>query len=260
MILVGSKGRPAMPITRWLPDEYITALVEPQEVDAYRAAHPTMRLVVLDRNDGGFGYMLNSMVRYALAEGIHHYLFADDDVTGLVARPAMGEKFKRVHGPEAASILHRHVGLARDNRLAQLAISFAGHSWGSRRPTDDVVGAWGMFAADARAIAAVGYYDETLPVFNDWDVSARLLLAGHRTARTNLVSFQHKMKSMPGGIEAVYKRTELIESAALRMQDRYGPQAVRVMHHAGHGLVEPRFNWKKLGKRKESHESRSVVA
>lgn len=257
-VFVGSKARLGMPILRWLPAEHITAFVEPAEADAYRAAHPGLDLVVLDRNDGGFGFMLNAMARHALVNGIGNYLFSDDDVFGLVARRSMADRFQRVVGADAMAILQEHITLARSNRLAQLAFSFAGHSWGTRVATQQQVGAWGMFVADARAIAAVGFYDETLPVFNDWDLSARLILAGHRTARTNLVSFQHKMKSQPGGAESIYQRAGVVEAAARTLQLRYGSEAVRVVRVQEHGLVEPRFNWKKLT-RKESHEARAVV-
>lgn len=249
IVYTGSKARFAMPIVRWLPPHHIKVFVEPSEADEYFRRYPDADLVVLGKNDGGFGYMLNSMVQHALEIGQRHYMFSDDDVFGLTARESMNKKFHRIDGDLAASVLQKHMHLARDNRLAQLAVSFAGHSWGARRATDESIGAWGMFVADPAAAASVGGYDETLPIFNDWDLSAKLLLAGHRTARTNLLSFQHKMKSQPGGAQTIYDRAERVQQAAMELQARYGTEAVRVKHVAGHGLVEPRFNWKKLKRR-----------
>lgn len=80
---------------------------------------------------------------------------------------------------------------------------------------------------------------------NDWDFSARLIEAGYKTGRTNLTSFDHKMKSMTGGAEEIYKKKESVKEAAHIVADRY-KHAAKVVYNEDHGLHEVRFNWKKL--------------
>lgn len=249
-VYVGSKNRIPMPIARWLPLESVTLFVEPTEEARYRAEYPGVgRLVVLEECDRGFAYLLNQMARYAHSVGERHYVFADDDITGLVARATMAHRFSRVSGEGAARLLHQTLELGARLGYAQVAVSFAGHSWRADQASVDNVGSWGMLVVDVEAMLAVGGADESLYTFNDWDLSARLLLAGKRTVRTNLVSFQHKMKSVPGGAEQFYRRQDLVEGAARTLAERY--EGVRVVKVPGHAMIEPRFNWKKLALRRE---------
>jgi hypothetical protein len=249
-VYVGSKNRIPMPIARWLPLSNVTLFVERTEEARYRAEYPGVaRLVVLEHNDRGFAYLLNAMARYARSVGESHYLFADDDITGLVVRPTMAHKFVRVRGEDATRVLRQTLDAGSRLGYAQLAVSFAGHSWRAAKASESQVGAWGMLVVDVEAMLSAGGADESLYTFNDWDLSARLILAGKRTARTNLVSFQHKMKSVPGGAEQFYRRQDLVEGAARTLAERY--EGVRVVKIPGHEMIEPRFNWKKLALRRE---------
>jgi GT2 family glycosyltransferase len=239
----GSRKRPSLPLLRWCSDPLV--FVEPQELDEYRTKHPTLSFATLPKNDGGFSYLMNQMVRHTLEAGRRYFFFVDDDVTDLKSRATLADKFRRVPDVSLQGTLGELLGLATDAGLAQLAISFAGQSWAAKKAIQENVGAWGAHLTDASAVRAVGGYDESLPCFGDWDMSARLILAGHRTARTNLVTFVHKMKSQPGGAADVYARRELVREAAHRVAAKF-PGCATVKFVPSHGLDEVRFNWRKL--------------
>lgn len=239
--ITGSRQRLSLPLLRWCPDPLV--LVEPQELGAYRAAHPNVQIEPLQKNDGGFSYLMNQMVRRTIEAGDRYFAFTDDDVTDLRWRESLTDKFVRV--PVVEIVLASLFAIAQAEDLAQLAVSFAGASWGAKSARQDGLGAWGVHITDARAVRAIGGYDETLPCFGDWDMSARLLQAGYRTSRTNLVTFVHKMKSQPGGAADVYSQQERVREAAERVAAKF-PGAASVRWVPAHGLHEVRFNWRKL--------------
>lgn len=239
--ITGSRQRTSLPLLKWCPDPIV--LVEPQEFTTYHTAHPELTLEALPKDNGGFSYLMNQMVRRTIEAGDRYFAFTDDDVTDLRLRDTLADKFTRVPDTECALASLFQIAQAED--LAQLAISFAGASWGAKKERQDGMGAWGVHITDARAVRAVGGYDESLPCFGDWDMSARLLQAGYRTSRTNLVTFVHKMKSQPGGAADIYARQDLVRQAAERVAAKF-PGCATVKFVPAHGLHEVRFNWRKL--------------
>jgi hypothetical protein len=241
--LTGSKGRLSLPISRWTSAP--TVLVEPAEFDAYRDQHPKLNIWAMERDGAGFGYLLNYMVDHTLKHGSRYLVFADDYLLGLRLRPRIGTKWKTVKFDEAQRVIQLLVNLCATSGYAQVAAAFEGHAAFARREYDTPVGAWGLHVTDCQAVQAVGGYDESLRIFHDWEMSARLICAGYKTCRCNLVAFRHKMKSMPGGAECVYQDGDAVKEAAEQVRAKY-PWACKTKYVESHGLWEIRFNWKAL--------------
>lgn len=240
--LCGSKGRPHLPVKAWAKPEII---VEPQELELYKAQNPGFSFHVLPESDRGFSYMMNAMIRICLARGYRYFVFTDDDVLGLKARESVADKFTRVKHETAQEAVQKEFEFMKAQGLSQLAISFSGQSWSATKPYVEPSGSWGVYICDAVAAQAVGGFDEKLILFADWDMSARLLQAGCRVARTNLVTFEHKMRGMAGGAEGLYAQKERVKASAERVAAKYGPGA-RVVFVEKHDQFEVRFNWKAL--------------
>lgn len=243
LILCGSLGRPHLPLLKWAERPVI--LVEPQELDLYNSQHPELEYVVLPKSGQGFSYMMNQMVKACRDRGERYFIFSDDDVTGLRARPKIGGDWKTLSPSEATVELSKVVEIAKAQEIAQVAISFAGQSWGVNKAYQHPVGAWGVYVCDALAVQAVGGFDESLWIFSDWEMSARLIQAGYHTMRTNLVTFVHKMRGMEGGADWLYQHKDRVQEACLRIKAKYG-DAVRIEWVPEHGQHEIRFTWKKL--------------
>lgn len=200
--------------------------------------------------------MLNRMVRLTLDSGKRYFVFCDDDVERLNYRTTLDksapdgagylrtvQSTRRPDRLPARKILTGLVREAARGRFAQLAVSFNG-IWTATTEIQEPVGSWGVHVTDARAVAALGWYNEKLPIFNDWEMSARLIEAGYRCGRTNLVSFCHVMRTYEGGAQVVYDRPRIVRAAAQELADRW-PEAARVVTAHGN-LAEIRFSWKKF--------------
>jgi hypothetical protein len=125
-------------------------------------------------------------------------------------------------------------------------MGFAGHQRFYRRSVDTGVGAWCIVLNVVRDLDAVGGYDEDLPIFNDWDVSGRLLRSGRMTARMNGWLFRHKMKALDGGAADIYRSRATMERAITMLQRRFGEDVVRRV--IAHNQPEARFRWSRLAK------------
>lgn len=211
--------------------------VEPREREEYELSHgDRQRIVMLDRNDGGFPTLLNAMLARATSEEWPWFMFCDDDVRGFKWRPK---------GPADLNEVYRRAVIVGEERgYSQVMVSFAGHNWFYDGDVKERVGAWCAIVQRTEDLVEVGGYDEDLPIFTDWDMSARLLLAGKMTACWYEAMFVHKMKSMEGGAADIYRHPEVLTSAIERLRDRYGEKAVRVVE--AHGQPEPRFRWDRL--------------
>ena len=242
-ILTGSLSRTSLPLLKWAPDPIV--FVEPQEFDLYRTIHTGIKIKQHPRAKMGFSGMMNELVRYTLESGRRYFCFTDDDVFGMKYRSSCDEKFKRISGPEVQLRLSEALQTMKSAGAAQMMISFAAVSWGVKVPYQSPVGAWGVYLCDARAIKTVGGFDETLWIFADWELSARLIQAGYRCMKTNLLTFEHKMKSMEGGAASLYRDKDRMLEACERVRSRY-PHACRVKFVPEHGQHEVRFNWRAL--------------
>ena len=242
-LLTGSLSRMSLPLLKWAPDPIV--FVEPKEIADYKFLHPHVKFVVHPKNGMGFSGMMNQLVKYTLENGEKYFCFTDDDVLGLRARNNIEEKFERIKFEQVAEVLEKNLALMKEAGAAQWTISFAANSWAAKKAYDSPVGSWGIYLIDAEAIRDVGFFDEELWIFGDWEMSARLIKNGYKVVRTNLVTFEHKMKSMSGGAEHVYAARERVMEACERVKNRY-PDACKIKFVEEHGQHEIRFNWKAL--------------
>lgn len=243
-ILCGSLGRPSLPLLKWAPDPII--FVEPQEFDLYTSQHlGRVRIVKHPRSGMGFSGMMNQLVNYTLETGRRYFCFTDDDVYGMKYRATCEDRFARIQGDEVRKRLHEALEKMKQLRAAQMSISFAAVSWSVKVQTQGPVGAWGVYLCDAQAVKTLGGFDETLWIFSDWEMSARLIQAGYPCLRTNLLTFEHKMKGMDGGAADLYKDQKRVHDACEQIRRRY-PAACRIDWVEEHGQHEIRFNWRAL--------------
>lgn len=232
---IGSKNRLDFPMGRLFAGG--TLLVEPQEFKEYRARYSSIyKVVELLQNDRGFGFMLNSILLKAIADDNQYYLFCDDDLLGF--------SWRDKHPFRMLEMFNRGVQIMEQHGLSQLMISFAGHNWFSKTDLKFKIGAWGCFIAKADDLMAVGGYDVDLPIFNDWDISAKLILAEKKTACWYEPMFNHKMKSRAGGAQKLYEQKGTTEKAIAILKQRYGDKVIKEVQ--AHGQTEARFNWAKL--------------
>lgn len=235
ILAVPSKGRLNYTIGKVFPQH--TLFVEPQDLAAYREKFPNQEIVDIGRNDMGFGYVCQKIVEYVLSKGQRYFLFTDDDIWGVVRKDKQPFNVDR--------FLFEAEQLLRETNYAQIGVCFQGHGHFYPKKLTENKGIWGLGIYDAEKIMRVGGYDQILMAFNDYEITARLLMNGYKVAIWSDYLFQHKMKSQNGGLMGFYKNPELMKRQAYRVKKRYG-DVCKVIYHEEHGFFEIRFRWSKL--------------
>jgi hypothetical protein len=237
VIAIPSKNRPDYTAGKFFSD--YTLFIEPQDKKKYSFFKGEKR--VLKENDKGFGFVLNEILDYTLEKDCKYFLFVDDDIYGIKRRDKSDFKEKE--------FLEEGINIMESRKLSQLWISFAGHNWYEKGEIKDGGAVWGMHISNAEHIKRMGGYLNSLILFNDYEITARLVSKGYKVAGWYKYMFQHKMKSKKGGAEMFYKKRNLVLSQCLYLKERYG-DAVRVFENESHNMLpEVRFNWRKLKKR-----------
>lgn len=231
---IGSRNRYLFSLSRIFSGA--TLFVEPQDYDNYYTLYKNQfNIVKLNGNDRGFGYLLNSMLLYAVNNKFDHYVFCDDDILGFDFRV------------RATNLCH-HIAIMEKIMLekdyAQLMMSFKGHNWYYKEQIKEKIGAWCYILNDTYKLTKVGGYDEGLRIYNDWDISAKLIKAGYMTACYYDAMFNHKMKSQQGGAFDLYKKQEVLDNAEKILRQKYGDKCIK--NKIIHNQKEIRFIWSKL--------------
>lgn len=242
-IYIGSKNRIGLPISRLLSGA--TLFVEPQEYEAYKKAWgDKFEIVQLKENDRGFGYMLQAQLEHARENHVPAYCFMDDDVDAFTAR-------KTIDQPTIQNFLEGAIHALEERGLSQVQMSFAPHNWyvkDSVEPWKNYTPSWCVFVNKTEDLLKVGGFRTDLPLFNDYEMSARLVKNGFKTATWYEYLYSHTMNkvNLGGGLHDLYKnRLDKIEAAANLIVEEYGAENVRRVV-GGTGLPEIRFRYKKL--------------
>lgn len=233
-VFIGSKGRLLFPVSKLISGA--TLFVEPQEYDDYNMLHgKNFTIVKLPENDKGFAYLLNQMLAYAQEKQFEHFFFCDDDILGFSSKDKISSLNQE---------LCKMIEIADKKNYSQLMMSFKAHNWFYDGLIKERIGAWCFILNKTADLVKVGGYDATLPIYNDWDMSAKLITEGHKTACYYGAMFSHKMKSQKGGAEFIYKKQELLDTAKSILEEKYGKECIKEVD--AHGQKEIRFQWSKL--------------
>jgi hypothetical protein len=235
-IVVPSKNRIDYTIDKVLGKD-MTLFLEPQDKEKYKERTEGSQVVIIPKDNMGFGYVLKYIVDWCYSRGERYILFADDDIFGL--------KRKDKKEFSVSDFLLEAEKIMKENYYAQLMISFSGHNWYYKERIKERIGAWGMVLLDLKQITEIGNYDSCLKIFSDWDISARLISKGKKVACLYDYMFLHKMKSKDGGAMEYYKNNNFMKVNCLYMKKKYR-EKVKIIFHKEHNQFEIRFNWKKL--------------
>lgn len=233
-IFIGSKNRLLFPVHKYIYGA--TLFIEPQEHEQYSKLYDnTFNIVTLEDDNKGFGFLCNQMLNYANKNDIKTYFFCDDDIFGF--------KFREKKTNLNTELMRMEI-LLKDNNFSQLMMSFSGHNWFYKKNIKKKIGAWCFVLNKVKDLLEVGGYDESLSIYNDWDMSAKLIRDGKETACYYNAMFEHKMKSQKGGAEIIYKKQGLMDVAKNILIEKYGDKCLREV--IAHNQKEIRFNWNKL--------------
>ncbi len=250
-VFIGSKGRPNFPLSKLLIGTYL--IVEKEELAQYKSIYGNFyRFLVLPESNKGPAYMLNFMLKSAKELGYEYYMYCDDDLLGFAE---VHETLSlRNHNVSIDKVFEGGVAIMKEKGYSQLGMGFTGHNFYKKdkvtgiktfdkKEIIETTGPWAMFIARTQDLIDVGGYNEELGIFIDYEISARLLKNGYKTATWYRYMFDHKMKSLPGGTSDFYNKVEKLEKARKMLLEMYGPEVIRLVD--SHNQPEVRFNFRK---------------
>lgn len=215
-----------------------TAVVEPQDEHAYRAAlGPAADLLVLADDDRGIPYARQAALDHARAAGHAWFWQLDDDIDRFYS-VADG---RCVPCPVDVALAGAQAALARVPRLAVGALEYQQFAWRARKPY-----ALGSYCDVAVCLDAGNprlRYRTGLVFKSDRDLCLAALAAGYATARTTRWAFAApKNGSNPGGLAAEYARAGREAESSRMMCELWGPAICRPLTKPD-GRPDVKINW-----------------
>jgi hypothetical protein len=240
-VYVSTKARAGRPRTaRLLAGSGVpwTAVVEPQDEPAYRAAlGPGADLLVLPDDDRGLPYARQAALDHARAAGHAWFWQLDDDIDRFYSVAAG----RCTPCPAGAALAGAQAALARVPRLAVGALEYQQFAWRARGPY--ALGSYCDVAVCLDARNRRLRYREEQFFKGDRDLCLAALAAGYATARTTRWAFAApKNGSNPGGLAAEYARAGREAEASRRLCARWGPAICRPLTKPD-GRPDVKIDW-----------------
>lgn len=244
-IFIPSKGRPKTKTARTLDKCGVkyTIFVEPQDEGAYMAsstASSTARLVVIDKNDMGIGYVRNQILEYARENGIAWFWMLDDDITGFFSYSKEEGKLVKA---DAGKVLQE--ALSESLTIPSLLIAgldFRQFAWSHK----------GKSIEDTQVCACVlinvgeGWplkYPEHL--MEDRAICLDVISAGYKTIRYTKWAFNTPpMGKGDGGCQTINNRRAEMKRAVDGLLNKYGRNIIKPVYKDKLGWWDCRINWK----------------
>lgn len=239
MVFIPSRNRLDFTACKFFPESIV--FVNPDAAEQYKKVHSDKHLIVIPEENRGFGFVNNIMAKYALDHGEKFYLFVDDDIFGMK---------KRVDGKPSKvfdwqQFLREGEQILRKHNLAQLGVSFSGHNWYVKDSLKFDTAVWCVLFNDAEKVREVGWYDEELFLFNDYEITARFILNGFKVANWYDYLVEHKMANKEGGAMDYYRKSDFMKQQAFLILRKYREHC-RYIAKGSHGFPEIRMDWKSL--------------
>lgn len=222
MIYIPSKNRVEAPLLKAVVGvENVIVVVEPQDYEKYKAAHPNLDIITLPENDKGIAYVRN----YIKERAGSPYWQLDDDISGLFYRE--GTKMVR-GGFEILDLAAKALA-----GCAVGALEYRQFAWSATR--DMVENSFCDVCVYVDPHLTKGLqYREYVQGKEDRDFAMQAIRSGQKTGRTTLYAFSAPPNgSNKGGLkETFYDVNGREQECAKRMVELWGP-------HICHMIVKP---------------------
>jgi hypothetical protein len=252
-ITIQSKGRPNVIQERTLKflhnrdDVYI--VVEPQDYLKYSKIE-NVNIIKLPKNDLGLTYSRKYTQEY-FADSVRYVWMLDDNIDQFITRKGLTDgghpKLRPIEEQEITvkKIFDEVLQVMIDNNYIQMTLSFRPTNWLQKGLIKENTRSWGIVLNDNKKMLDNKImYDLECKLFQDMDMVAQILKKGFKNACYYQYAFHKRMTGYSGGCNT-YRTVELSLDVCKYLVQKYG-NAVCYKFHDGHGIWEPKFNWKKL--------------
>jgi DNA repair photolyase len=241
-IFVPTKGRHSwkmLPTVELLVASRLNPIlvVEPQEVDAYRDAFPSLEVLEIDADDRGLAYVRQWILDYAREERLAFYWTMDDDVS--VFWDGDEDATARAALSFAESFLVRYAEVGQ--------VGFSQRTLAVRSTREFELNK-GISQINLNATDSGVDYDPDVDTSEDMDFSIATISSGRTTIRINRFSFDPSLASggaakMPkgaGGCETLYAAGSAARSTR-RLAEKW-PEVVSLIRDGD----RPKVSWTKI--------------
>ena len=194
----------------------ITAVVEPQEYDAYKLKYPDFTFLVLPINNGGITYVRNFIKDYTEVNGIANFWQLDDDITGLFYRE--GTKLIRT---DFDALVQAQVQF-KNNGVALGSLEYRQFSWSA---TKDII--YNSFCDSCVFVDNTKTFNLRYRVYvegkEDRDFAMQVIKSGKKTARITLFAFSSPANGTnAGGLKEIFYDLGKEQICVSRMVELWG--------------------------------------
>jgi TET-associated glycosyltransferase-like protein len=235
-IFVPSKGRPQSKLLARLLTEGLrfTAVVEPQDFDAYLAALGPATTLTLPEDNRGLVFSRNHVLSTARERGLAWFWMIDDDIA----------KFHRFEGTKGTETTAREALLAAQAEalpgVGQIALEYQQFAWSSGGKVK--VNSYNDVCVAIRTAVPVAY--RAVPLKEDRDLTMQIIRRGYDTRRVTQYAFScPSVGSNKGGLHDEYAAGRDVAGAAELV--RLWPWCSEVKTKPNR-RVDAKIHWKKV--------------
>jgi hypothetical protein len=220
-------------------------VVEPQELEKYKANYSDFNYIELPENDKGITYVRNFILNFSNKMGYDWFWMLDDDISGIFRR----EGTKLIRDNNALYTAENLIG----NNTGQISLEYRQFAWSATKEFvlnsyNDVCVCINVQVAKKNDIK----YREYLTLKEDRDFTMQIIKAGYDVKRTTLSAFTApKNGSNEGGLKCVYDTSGRELEASKRMVEIWGENICRLKTKPD-GRKDVKIMWKEINSNQQS--------
>ena len=214
-------------------------VVEPQELEKYKANYSDFNYIELPENDKGITYVRNFILNFSNKMGYDWFWMLDDDISGIFRRE--GTKLIRDN-----NALYSTEDLI-DNNTGQISLEYRQFAWSASR--DFILNNYNDVCVCINAKKAIENnisYREYVSLKEDRDFTMQVIKSGLDVKRSTLSAFSApKNGSNEGGLKNVYDTSGRELEASKRMVELWGENICKLQVKSD-GRQDVKIMWKEI--------------
>ena len=236
-VFVPSKGRSNPKFLQLIPEAIL--VVEPQDVEVYKAANPNTKILVLGENDRGIAYVRQSILDYARQSGIQTFWQIDDDVS-ILYENVNGKTVKvcpyyALHSAER-DFINWGSGLG--------GLEYSQYCWGKLRSEYAIGYCEVVSFFDVKQLMNINY--RNLQLKEDRDLSMQVVASGLKATRIRRFGFFCPPNgSNSGGLKPLYDKNYPEIDACKKIVNLWGQKYCNIKIKRD-GRIDLKINWRRL--------------
>lgn len=228
-------------ILNCIPKNKIYIFVEPQDYEKYfQFQNEGYNVVSIEKDNMKIAYSRKFIQKY-FENKFDLIWLLDDNMDSFYIREEL--KLKKINDEKIFNMFFYLENEIKNYGI--LTLSFKPSNWYVEELKKENTRAWGIVLLNNKLLCEKNiFYDETLGLFEDYDICANCLLSDIKTISFYNYAFYKEMSKYKGGCQT-YKNKEYSKEICYYLKKRY-TNKIDISFNENHNLFEPSFYWSKL--------------